>query len=445
MNKVDFLVIGGSAAGTTAAEVFRSLKPEASITIITDEPYEEYSRILLSNYIRGEIERENLFLKKASWYLGKNIELIKNTKAVSLDPVAHLVTFQNGDTYKYGKLLIATGGTVIKLKIPGGDLGNVFYFRTLDDADSIVRAVANCKRAVIVGGGFIGLDFATCFRANRLEDVKVLVMEDYYWQGKLDELSSKVLQNTLEKNGIKILTNEEVESFEPSNNSQKGLTLKGTVGAVKTKSGKRFECDMVGIGVGIKSDFDWLSSSGIKVNRGIVTNEYLETSLPDVYAAGDCAEFWDVIFKRQHMMGNWANATSQGLAVGKTIAGTRTIFETASSYSADFFDQPRVDSSRLAGTDELPRVEAGGSCSFIGVTDEGFAEEIIVRGSVEAGKITRIFIKTISGVLRIVGATVINNPAEVAPLTMAVKNQVDISVNKDSLADANFDLKNLIA
>ena len=95
MKNVDFLSVGGGVAGSTAAEVFRSLKSDASIAIVSDENYEEYSRILLSNYIRGEIEREKLFLKKASWYLEKNIELIKNTKATSLDPVAHLVTFEN--------------------------------------------------------------------------------------------------------------------------------------------------------------------------------------------------------------------------------------------------------------------------------------------------------------------------------------------------------------
>src|SRR3989338_2914327 len=182
MKSVDLLVIGGSAAVTTAAEVFRSLKPQSSITIVSDEPYEEYSRILLSNYIRGEIEREKLFLKKASWYLEKNIELIKNTKATSLDPVAHLVTFENGETYQYGKLLITTGGSVIRLPITGGDLGNVFYLRTLDDADAILAQVVNSRQAVIIGGGFISLDFATCFRANGVEDVLVLVIEDYYWQ-----------------------------------------------------------------------------------------------------------------------------------------------------------------------------------------------------------------------------------------------------------------------
>src|SRR3989344_8523920 len=106
MKNIDCLIIGGSAAGTTAAEVFRSAKPAASIAIVTDEPYEEYSRILLSNYIRGEVTREKLFLKKANWYLEKNLELIKNTKAVSLDPLGHSVTLNNDEIYQYGKLLI---------------------------------------------------------------------------------------------------------------------------------------------------------------------------------------------------------------------------------------------------------------------------------------------------------------------------------------------------
>src|SRR3989344_2665097 len=371
MKSVDLLVVGGSAAGTTAAEVFRSLKPQSSITIVSDEPYEEYSRILLSNYLRGEIARDKLFLKKPSWYQEKNIEFVKGVKADSLESASHRVKVSTGGEYQYGKLLIATGGSVIRLPIAGGDLGNVFYLRTLDDADAVLGAVGNCKRAVIIGGGFISLDLATCFRANGVEDVLVLVIEDYYWQGKLDRDSSQVLQKTLEKNGVKVLTNEEVAELRSSTLIRDRTPV---VREVVTKSGKTFEADIVGIGVGIKTDLDWLARAGVKTNRGIVTNEYLETNLPDVYAAGDCAEFWDVIFERQHIMGNWANATSQGLAVGRTMGGQRTVFETASSYSINFFDQPRVD--------EGTRVEAGGSCSFIGVTDEKFADKVIVRGSI---------------------------------------------------------------
>jgi len=425
MKSVDFLVVGGSAAGTTAAEVIRSLMPVSSITVVTDENHEQYSRVLLPYYIRHKISREQVFLRKPEWYQERKIELIKGAKAVKLDPNKHLVTLSDGRQYNYGKLLFAVGGEVIRLNVLGSDLKNILYLRTIEDADQIVEVARRSKKAVIVGGGFVGLDFASCFKANGIEDVTILVLEDYFWQGKLDEESSKVLTATLEKNGIKILTNEEVERFEP----QKGESFNKGFSLIKTKSGKKFEADVAGVGIGIKSDFNWLKDTGIKINRGIVTNEYLETSLADVYAAGDCAEFWDVIFQRQHIMGNWANATSQGNTVGKTMAGQRTVFETASSYSINFFD---------------------GSCSFIGVTDEKFADDVISRGRRPGGAsglegMTRIFVKTINNVMRIVGATVINSVADVSPLTTAVKNRADIIKYKDKLGDEKFDLREIIS
>ncbi|MEK9147151.1 MAG: FAD-dependent oxidoreductase [Patescibacteria group bacterium] len=414
MKSVDSLIVGGSAAGTTAAEVIRSLKPESSITIVTDENHEQYSRVLLPHYIRHKVTREQGFLKKPEWYQDKLIELIKGTKVTKLDSKGHKVTLSSGEEYQYGKLLIAIGGYVVKLKVPGADLTNILYMRTIEDADRIIEAASKSKKAVIVGGGFIGLEFCSGFKMNGVEEVTVLVREPYYWEGKLDEESSKVLVNTLGKNGVTVLVNEEVEKFVGD----------GKVKSVVTKSGKTFEVDVVGVGIGIKSNLSWLEGSGIEINRAIVTNEYLETNLPDVYAAGDCAEFYDVTFDRKHIMGNWANATSQGSAVGKTMAGVKTVFETASSYSINFFD---------------------GSCSFIGVTDDKFADEVISRGSVGGDKMTRIFVKTIDGSMRIVGATIINNPAEVSPLTSAVKGKVDIASSREKLADPNFDLKNLIS
>ena len=422
MKKVDFLIVGGSAAGTTAAEVIRSLKPDSSITIIHDEEHEQYSRVLLPHYIRGKVKREQVFLKKPEWYEEKNIELAKARKAVSLDAKSHRVKDSGGEEYQYDKLLLAIGGHVIPIKVPGADLANILYMRTIEDAEKIVKVSSQSQRAVIVGGGFIGLEFTSSLKMNGVSEVTVLVREPYYWQGKLDRESSMVLVGTLEKSGVKVLVNEEVDHFSGSS----------SVESVTTKSGKTFEAQAVGIGVGIKSDLSWLNGSGLKTNRAIVTNEYLETNLPDVYAAGDCAEFKDVIFARQHIMGNWANATSQGNAVGRTMVATplrqgsegqgKTVFETASSYSINFFD---------------------GSCSFIGVTDQDFADEVISRGSVDSGKMTRIFVKTIDNVTRIVGATVINDPAEVGPLTMAVKNKIDVSLKKDKLSDSSFNLGEL--
>src|SRR3989344_7389737 len=386
MKSSDFLIIGGSAAGTTAAETIRNNLPNSSITIVTDENHEQYSRVLLPHYIRGKVSREQVFLKKPSWYSEKNIELIRGIKAVSLEPASHKVKVSSGEDYHYKKLLIAIGGEVIKLNVPGADLTNILYLRTIEDADMVIEASKKSKKGLVIGGGFVSLDFAAGFRVNGVQEVTILTRDPYFWSGHLDPESGRIMKNLLSANRVEIMTGEEVDFFEPTSLKLRGS--RGLVGGVVTKSKKKLESDIVGVGIGIKSDLEWLTRAGIKTDRAIVTNEYLETNLVDVYAAGDCAQFHDVFFERQHIMGNWANATSQGNAVGRTMSGARTVFETVSSYSDTFFDN---------------------SYSFIGVTDEKFADDVVSRGSVEAGKMTRIFVKKMNGLTRIVGATVINS------------------------------------
>lgn len=424
MKNVDYLIIGGSAAGITAAETIRSLDQNGAITIVSDENYVQYSRVLLPHFVRGKVKREQVFLKNPQWYLDKKIELIKGIRAENLEVSSKTIRLSNGEEYQYRKLLITTGGYVIPLNIPGAEFKNILYLRTIEDADSIIKAASQKRKGVIIGGGFIGLEFATSFKANGVENVTILVQENRYWAKKLDEASSIVLSQVLENNGVKIVVNETADHFESTLLKElRGSREKdGQVSSVVTKSGNKFEANVVGVGIGISTELEWLREAGIKVDRGIVTNEYLETNILDIYAAGDCAQFYDLIFNREHIMGNWANATSQGAAVGKTMSGQKTVFNTASSYSISFFD---------------------GSCSFIGVTDKNFANEVINRGSVDEKKMTRIFIKSIDGVMRIVGATVINSTADVAPLTTAIKNKVDISAYKEELANASFELNKI--
>lgn len=411
MKSYDFLIIGGSAAGTTAAEMIRGLNPNVTITIVTDEDHTQYSRVLLPHYIRGKVQRDQVFLKKDDWYLEHKIELLKGNKVKSLDVGLKTVELSSGEKIQFGKLLISIGGYVIPLVAPGAESANICYMRTIENADKIIAEAKGAKSAVIIGGGFIGLEFCSCFKVNGVEEITMLVREPYFWSSKLDEDSSKVLVGVLERNGIKVLSGEEVDHFDGSK-------------SVVTKSQKFIEADVVGVGIGIKSDFSFLDGSGIKINRAIVVDEYLESSIPDIYAAGDCAEFKDVIFERQHIMGNWSNATSQGAAVGKTIGGQKTVFETASSYTINFFD---------------------GSCTFIGVTDGDFADEVVLRGSVAESRMTRIFVKKIGGAVRIVGATVINNPADVGPLTMVIKGKNDISAQINNLAESSFALASLMS
>src|SRR3990170_2157953 len=170
MTSVDFLIIGGSAAGTTAAEVIRLFNPQSSVTIITDENHEQYSRVLLPQYVRRKITREQVFLKKPEWYSEKKINLVKGTKVAGLNALEHVIICANGESCKYGKLLIAIGGDVVSLTIPGADLKNIFYFRSIEDGDEIIKVGSQSRKAVIVGGGLISLDFATGFRANGVQD-----------------------------------------------------------------------------------------------------------------------------------------------------------------------------------------------------------------------------------------------------------------------------------
>lgn len=422
MRSVDFLIVGGSAAGTTAAEVIRQLKPQSSIIIITDENHEQYSRVLLPHYIRGKVQRDQVFLKKPQWYSEKGIELIKGIKVIELDSEGHKVELSSGEQVRYGKLLIAIGGDVNRLNIKGSNLLNILYLRTIEDADLVISASKKSKKGLVLGGGFVSLDFATGFRVNGVQEVAIMTRDAYFWSGHLDPDSGRLMQNLLSENKVEVMFEEEADYFVGTAGPEGPLAQR--VSGVVTKSGKRLEAGVVGVGIGIKSDLEWLEKAGIKTNRAIVINEYLETNLADVYAAGDCAEFHDVFFERQHIMGNWANATSQGAAVGKTMSGQRTVYETISSYSDTFFDN---------------------SYSFIGVTDEKFADEIIVRGSVENQKMVRIFIKKMNGVARIVGATIINDPAEVAPITAIVKNKKDILPFKNRLSDSAFDLEEMLA
>src|SRR3989304_7769846 len=159
MKSVDFLIVGGGVTGTTAAQTIRGLRPDSSVVILSDEPYELYSRILLTSYIRGEATQEQVFLKRNEWYQENRIDLVKGVSAQKLDANAHTVECANGDVYQYKKLLLALGARPIKLNVPGSELGNISYMWTIEDAEKIITDLKTAKRGVVIGGGFIGLGF----------------------------------------------------------------------------------------------------------------------------------------------------------------------------------------------------------------------------------------------------------------------------------------------
>ncbi len=408
MTKVDFLIIGGGIAGTTAAEEIRSKNQNATITIITEEADRLYSRVLVPHFLRNENTLESLFVRTPENYQQKNIQFLTNLRVVKVDVQSKLVTTSDNQTFNYEKLLIATGGKVNKLPTPGGNFPEVVYMRTLEDAKKIKEIMARSKEAVVLGGGFIGIEFAQSFIKNGLKTTAI-IREKSFWEPVVGENSGKLLSQLLIDNGVQILTETQAVEFVGE------AKLEG----IKVNTGSIIKADIAGVGIGIHLDIEYLKDSGINLNKGVLTNEYLETTAPGVWAAGDVAEFYDVVFKRTHSLGNWANASSQGRAAGLNMVGQREVFETTSMYSINIFDS---------------------NFSFLGdpMVDEN--TELIERGSLADKKLGRLLIREET----IVGASLINLPVDRNAITKLIKDKTKITSFKVNLADLSFNLSSVI-
>jgi len=412
MRRYDYLIIGGGIAGTTAAETIRRNDAKGTIAIVSEEPEPLYSRLTLHYYLKDKIPWDRLYLRNSDFYKGQKIDLKKGLKAVRLDVSDRSVILDNGESLKFSKLLIATGGYPNSWHVSGSEKKGIFYFRTLADAKNIKERIQEIKdsnpNAVVIGGGFIGLDLSTSFVEQKLK-TQILILEDYFWQGKVDKEQGKLIEDTLRKNGVCVLTDEETEK----------VLGDSEVEAIKTKSGKILKAGIVGVGIGIHFDLGWLSKAGIAVNRGVLTNEYLETNITGIFAAGDIAEFWDILFERRNQMGNWINAQEQGKVAGLNMVGQKIAFETVSFYTADFFD---------------------GQVSFIGITDVKEATLTVTRGSGKDGSIGRLFLKDD----RLIGATLINRAREQGAIIKLIKNRNNLKGLNGRLRDPSFDLQTLL-
>ncbi|MBU0540576.1 FAD-dependent oxidoreductase [Patescibacteria group bacterium] len=404
-----YLIIGGGIAGTTAAETIRQQDKDGSIAIISDEPYGLYSRIMLSkpNFFLEKIPFEKVWLKQTSWYQEQNIKLIAGKKAVELDVSKKTVVLDDGTNIEYEKLLLAIGGCARKLTNPGSDKKNIFVLRTLDDAKGIIAATKTAKKAVTIGGGFVSFEMCDMLRMAGIE-VTLLIREDCYWKNLLDETSGAMIEDALIKGGVKIIKQAEVAEFYG----------KEKVEGVVLKDGSKIDCDMAICGVGIFCPFSWLESAGIKAGRGILANEFLETNIPDIWTAGDSAEFKDIIIGETVQLGNWVNAQMQGKAAGLNMVGKKEPFKLVSFYTTQGF---------------------GLTIAFVGDIRPKPERVIINRGSKEMNSYARIIIA--DG--EVVGATLINRTQELSVISKIIEKDINVAGKEKELSDPAFNLSSL--
>jgi 3-phenylpropionate/trans-cinnamate dioxygenase ferredoxin reductase component len=360
---VDFLIIGGGDAGFSAARTLREEGAEGSIVIVSRDPDPPYDRTAVSKgFLGGEKSRSDVLLGGENWFAENNVELLTRTSAMKLDPEAHTVTLANKEELKYGKLLLATGANVRRLRLDGCDLDGIHYLRALGNADHIRDDTAEHKRVALVGGSYIATEVAATLTALGRQ-CTLIMQEDVTLERTFGKTAGGFFQKALTDHGVTICAGEDVERFEGA----------GRVAAVVTKKGTRVEADAVVVGVGVAPDVMLATKAGLKIGErgGVLTDSRLASSAPDVYAAGDIAEYESVIHGGKHVrIEHWDVAENQGKTAALNMLGRDQPHEVIPYFFSDLADWTWME--------------------YVGPAYE-WTEEI-VRGSVEDGEFTIFYL-----------------------------------------------------
>lgn len=325
---MNYCIIGNSAAGFSAAEELRKADPQGKVTVLTLDQCPTYSRCLTTYYLAGDIVEEQLFLRTSEELAKLNLDIHYGCRVTGLDPEQRTVNTANGESFSYDRCLIATGASPVTLDIPGAaTLPEVFTLRHLENAKGIKSLLKPGRKAVIIGGGLVSLKAAYALRKQGLE-VHVVVSSGYILSQMLNSSAAKRLEEHLQDHGIDIILNSDV------------AVIRGQeyVESVELKCGKTIDADLVIIGKGVRPNVEPFLNTGINTGQGILVNEYLETNLPHVYAAGDVAETWDFLRESPRINAIWPNATEQGRIAALNMAGKKVAYEGSTGMnSVDFF------------------------------------------------------------------------------------------------------------
>jgi NAD(P)H-nitrite reductase large subunit len=343
------VIVGDGIAGSSAAETIREKDPDADVTVITDEGEALYNRILIKEFAKGKLPEAPISIHEPDWYEERDIDLQLNTYVTDVDPDAHEVHTYAGDTYEYDKLLVATGGTPVQLPVENSDADGIHHFWTFQDARKIREHADEAEKGIVVGAGLLGIDLAAVCAAQDIE-ANYLMRGNRWWRYALSLDGAEIIHDALEENGVTPVFDSGVDHFETDDD--------GYVEAAIDPNGERYEGDFCGIAIGLDFNTEWLQGSGVETEDGVVVDEYMQTNVEDIYAAGDITQFHDTILGEQAQNGAWGSAKEQGATAGKNMVADaeEAEFRWVSSYSITHFDFPFLSFGHpTLGDDEAER------------------------------------------------------------------------------------------
>ncbi len=326
------VIIGNGISGVTTARHIRKLS-DKKITIVSAETDYFFSRTALMYVYMGHMKFEHT-QPYESWFWKKNRIELKKGYVKTVETKSKTLHFANGDALQYDKLVIATGSKPNKFGWPGQDLNGVMGMYHKQDLDNLEKYAPNnkvCKRAVIVGGGLIGIELAEMLHSRHIP-VTFLVRESSFWNGVLPEGESAMINREILENGIDLRLGVNLKEIKADKNGK----VKSIIIA---ETGEEIECSVVGLTAGVSPNIDFIKDSEIDTNRGVKVNRFLETNIPDIYAIGDCAEQHEAIDQRRPIEAVWYTGRMMGETVAQTICDNRIEYKPGHWFnSAKFID-----------------------------------------------------------------------------------------------------------
>lgn len=410
-----YVIIGNSAAAVGAIEAIRRYDQDRSITVISDEPEHVYSRPLISYLLGGMVDETRMYYRPPDFYTRYRVETMLGVQVTRVNTQEQTVSLVGGGTLPYDQLLIATGGRPFVPPVPGADLEGVFTFTRWEDVRRINRYLEHhaVESALVVGGGLIGLKATEALMARSLR-VTLVELADRILSTSFDRTASKLAETVLRREGTEIKTGITVKAV---------VDRKGRVDHAILQDGERVNCDLLVFAIGVRPNVGLIPpESGIEVNQGILVEEHMRTSVPHVYAAGDCVEAYDMLLGENRPIAIWPNAYRQGHVAGCNMAGKEKTYE---------------------GGFPMNSVEVGGLPTIaVGLTDPQENEdeyEIMEKYDREASTYKKLVLRG----KRLVGLICVGDIDRAGIYTGLIRDQVDVSPFKDHLLSGNFGLISL--
>lgn len=407
---MQYTIIGAGAAAMGAIRGIREVDPHGAIAVISEEPYLPYSRPLISEYLASKLDEEQLMYYPPDFYAKQNVNLIVGTRVVEIDWKNKLVNLESTSASEkslaFDRLLICTGTKPTKPILSGSELEGVTTFTNLDDAKVIKRLANKGTKAVVLGGGLIGLKAAVAL--SQIGARVTIVVRSYLLRAVLDKEASNFAAKQLLANGIDIISGCTAAELKSRN---------GRVAAVALTDGRELDCDVVIIATGVTPNLSLVMSHPvIKIGKGLMVNQWMQTSLSDVFAAGDVVESWDVALETSTVNVNWPNAYRQGYVAGRNMAGAATPYKGGLA----------MTSFAIFG---LPFIS-------VGIVSDNPGSEYEVRALRSRGD--SLYRKLVFKDNRLKGALLVGDTSDAGVFLDLIKTQAFVGVVKDSIVDARY-------